>query len=143
MLVCARDRQSFPIQEVLNIADTNDPGYGYLAKFNSDIGLPFSDTGRYTRAIGLNVGQAASFSVPGWRALMAARGAIGVVGLNTAGVHVRVISALFGDSTPFGTFVTVHDPGDILPYTEVFATLAFKYESAAFINHRMDQIWHR
>jgi hypothetical protein len=37
----------------------------------------------------------------------------------------------------------VHDPGFQRPYTEAFISFSEKYESAAFVNHRMDQIWHR
>jgi len=32
----------------------------------------------------------------------------------------------------------VHDPGVPRPYSEVFVTFALRYESAAFVNERMD-----
>lgn len=73
---------------------------------------------------------------------MATRGAIGVVAL-TPFLHIRVISELRGDGSVFGTLVTVHDPGRPQPYKEVFVTFAQRYESAAFIDSRMDQIWHQ
>lgn len=142
MLVSARDLVSQPIRTVMQTADANDPGYNYLDKFNANQGLPPGDTGRYTGAIGLNVGPPASFSVTGWRSMIASRGAVGVVGLSPF-LHIRVVTEMFGDGSPFGTFFTVHDPGTAFPYQEVFATFAHRYESAAFINDRMDQLWHR
>lgn len=142
MLVSARDQMSQPIQEVMRTADAHDPGYNYLTKFNNNQGLPPNDTSRYTRAIGLNVGPPASFTVAGWRSMMAIKGAIGVVGKSPF-LHIRVVTEMFGDGTPFGTFFTVHDPGNFLPYPELFATFAQRYESAAFVSDRMDQLWHK
>ena len=150
MLVSARDRMSRTIDSVMRIADGNDPGYvpaaginGYLALFNTPThGLPPPDTGRYTRAIGLRVGPAASFNVRGWQSLMNQVGAVGVVGL-TPFLHIRVVSEIKGDGSVFGTFLTVHDPGTARPYTEAFISFTEKYEAAAQVNHRMDQLWHR
>ena len=150
MLVAARDRMSKPIRTVMRTADANDPGYvpapginGYEALFDSpNKGLPPPDTRRYTRSIGLRVGPAASFSVQGWRSMMAQHGAIGVVGL-TPFLHIRVISEMKGDGSVFGTFFTVHDPGRDRPYVEAFISFSEKYEAAAYVDHRMDQIWHR
>src|SRR3546814_2439513 len=75
-------------------ADSNNPGYGYLTMYQGNKGLPPGDTGRYTRAIGLRVGPAASFSVRGWRMLMSSNGALGVVGL-TPFLHIRVVTEMF------------------------------------------------
>src|SRR3546814_1129723 len=86
--------------------------------YQGNKGLPPGDTGRYTRAIGLRVGPAASFSVRGWRMLMSSNGALGVVGL-TPFLHIRVVTEMFGDGSVFGTFFTVHDPGLYKPYVEV------------------------
>src|SRR3546814_2882827 len=94
-----------------------------------------------SRAIGLRVGPPASFSVRGWRMLMSSNGALGVVGL-TPFLHIRVVTEMFGDGSVFGTFFTVHDPGLYKPYVEVFQSFAEQYEDAAYIDHRMDQIWH-
>lgn len=96
----------------------------------------------YTRALGLKVGPAASFSVAGWRGLLASHGAIGVVGLSPF-LHIRVITEMQGDGTVFGTNFTVHDPGRSVPYNELFINFAERYEAAADINHKMDQIWHK
>ncbi|MDZ7640009.1 MAG: papain-like cysteine protease family protein [Bryobacterales bacterium] len=142
MLCAARDQMSMPIQVVMGRADANDPGYGYLNLFNTNQGLPPGDTGRYTRAIRLRVGPAASFSVQGWKNLMTNNGALGVVGL-TPFLHIRVVSEMFGDGSVYGTSFTVHDPGTAAPYEELFINFANKYEDAANINHRMDQIWHK
>lgn len=150
MLTSARDRMSRAIRTVMRTADANDPGYvpvpginGYEALFDSPTrGLPPPDTRRYTRSIGLQVGPAASFSVAGWRAMMSRSGAIGVVGL-TPFLHIRVITEMKGDGSVFGTFFTVHDPGRDRPYTEAFISFSEKYEAAAYVDHRMDQIWHR
>src|SRR3546814_6964093 len=67
-----------PVEVIMTRADSNDPGYGYLTMYQGNKGLPPGDTGRYTRAIGLRVGPAASFSVRGWRMLMSSNGALGV-----------------------------------------------------------------
>ncbi len=142
MLVCARERMSLPIEHVMRTADANDAGYGYLSKYQKNQGLPPADTGRYTRSIGLRVGPPMSFTVGGWRSLMQRNGALGVVGLSPF-LHIRVITEMKGDGTVFGTFMTVHDPGMVQPYVEVFVTFANRYESAATVNDRMDQIWHR
>lgn len=150
MLVAARDRVCRPIRTVMKTADANDPGYvpsagvnGYEALFDSpSMGLPPADTRRYTRSIGLRVGPAASFSVAGWQGMMMRYGAIGVVGL-TPFLHIRVITEMKGDGSVFGTFFTVHDPGRDRPYKEAFISFSEKYEAAAYIDHRMDQIWHR
>jgi hypothetical protein len=150
MLVAARDRVCKTIESVMQTADTNDPGYipypgvnGYLALFHSPSqGLPTGDTRRYTRAIGLQVGPAACFPVRGWQGLMARVGAVGVVGLSPF-LHIRVITEMKGDGSVFGTFFTVHDPGQATPYTEAFITFTERYEAAATINDRMDQIWHK
>jgi hypothetical protein len=142
MLVAARDRMSLPIETVMQRADAGDPGLGYLAMFKGNKGLKPGDTGRYTRAIGLRVGPPINLTLPGWRTLMQQNGAIGVVGLSPF-LHIRVITELKGDGSVFGTFVTVHDPGDQLPYKEVFVTFAQRYEAAATINDRMDQLWHK
>lgn len=150
MLVAARDRVCKPIEAVMRVADANDPGYlpfptiqGYLALFNTPTqGLPPADTGRYTRSIGLHVGPAACFPVSGWKSLMSRFGAIGVVGLSPF-LHIRVISEMKGDGSVFGTFFTVHDPGESTPYTEAFITFTERYEAAARVNDRMDQIWHK
>ena len=48
-----------------------------------------------------------------------------------------------GDGSVFGTFFTVHDPGRDRPYVEAFISFSEKYEAAAYVDHRMDQIWHR
>ena len=40
-------------------------------------------------------------------------------------------------------FFTVHDPGRDAPYTEAFITFTERYEAAATIDSRMDQIWHK
>ena len=74
--------------------------------------------------------------------MMAQHGAIGVVGL-TPFLHIRVISEMKGDGSVFGTFFTVHDPGRDRPYVEAFISFSEKYEAAAYVDHRMDQIWHR
>lgn len=150
MLVGARDRACKPIEQVMRTADAADPGYvpavginGYLALFNTPTrGLPPGDTRRYTRALGLRVGPAASFTVQGWQSMMSRSGAIGVVGLMPF-LHIRVITEMRGDGSVFGTFVTVHDPGAARPYTEAFISFSEKYEAAANVNYRMDQIWHR
>src|SRR3546814_5576139 len=63
MLCSARDRMCAPVEVIMTRADSNDPGYGYLTMYQGNKGLPPGDTGRYTRAIGLRVGPAASFSV--------------------------------------------------------------------------------
>ncbi len=150
MLVSARDRMCRSIETVMRTADMSDPGYtpfpginGYRALFNSgNVGLPPHDTRRYTRAIGLQVGPAASFTVQGWQAMMSRSGALGVVGL-TPGLHIRVVSEMKGDGSVFGTFFTVHDPAKPQPYVEPFVSFSDKYEAAAYVDHRMDQIWHR
>jgi peptidoglycan hydrolase-like protein with peptidoglycan-binding domain len=149
MLVAARDRVCKPIEAVMRVADANDPGYvpapgvnGYLALFRGNGGLPPADTGRYTRSLGLRVGPAACFPVRGWVQLMTRNGAIGVVGLSPF-LHIRVITEMKGDGSVFGTFFTVHDPGRAAPYTEAFITFTERYEAAATVNDRMDQIWHK
>ncbi|MCW5965030.1 MAG: peptidoglycan-binding protein [Bryobacterales bacterium] len=142
MLRSARDQQSFPISTVMGFADAADPGYGYLSKFNTNKGLPPGDTGRYTKAIKLKVAPPMSFSVQGWKGLMQNHGALGVVGL-TPFLHIRVVSEMFGDGSVFGTFFKVRDPGMATPYVELFINFAKKYEDAADINHKMDQIWHK
>ncbi len=149
MLVAARDRQCKPIEAVMAVADANDPGYipfpgilGYMALFNTPTqGLPPGDTGRYTRSIGLRVGPAACFPVNGWASLMSRVGAVGVVGF-TVLAHSRH-HRNERDGSVFGTFFTVHDPGQNAPYTEAFITFTERYEAAAGINDRMDQIWHK
>ncbi len=142
MLVGARDRQSKTIRHVMQTADSNDAGPGYMNKFNTNQGLPPPMIGRYTKAIGLNVGPQANFSVAGFRNLMANKGALGIVAL-TPFLHIRVISEMLGDGTVFGTLVTVHDPGKPLPHKEVFISFAERYEAVAGAGGRMDQIWHR
>lgn len=142
MLCSARDQMSYDIEVIMGRADAADPGYGYLKMFKANQGLPPGDTGRYTRAIRLRVGPAASFTVQGWRNLMSSHGALGVVGL-TPFLHIRVVSEMYGDGSVFGTWFTVHDPGMWNPYEELFINFANKYEDAANINHRMDQIWHK
>ena len=148
MLCAAKDQRCYEISTIMRRADQGDPGYaalpkgGYLAMFNNNIGLPPADTGRYTRALGLHVGPAASFTVRGWVDLMTRHGALGVVGLSPF-LHIRVVSRMRGDGSVFGTFMTVHDPGKQQTYEEVFVTFAHRYESAAYVNFRMDQIWHR
>jgi peptidoglycan hydrolase-like protein with peptidoglycan-binding domain len=142
MLISARDQMSYTINAAMQKADSADPGYGYLNKFNTNQGLPPSDTGRYTRALRLQVGPAASFTVLGWRTLMSAHGAIGVVGLSPF-LHIRVITEMHGDGSVFGTHFTVHDPGTPITYKELFINFAERYEAAADIDHRMDQIWHK
>lgn len=142
MLVSARDRTTKTIAAVMSAADIADPGYGYLTKFKSNTGLPPADTARYTRAIGLRVQPPVNFSLAGWAQLLTTKGAIGVVAL-TPFLHIRVISELRGDGSVFGTQVTVHDPGRPVAYKELFVTFAQRYESAAFVDSRMDQVWHR
>jgi hypothetical protein len=150
MLVAARDQMCKTIESVMATADANDPGYvpyagdnGYLALFHDPIhGLPPQDTGRYTRSIGLRVGPPACFPVRGWVGLMQKNGAIGVVGLSPF-LHIRVITEIKGDGSVFGTFFTVHDPGRPAPYREAFITFTERYEAAATVNDRMDQIWHK
>ncbi|HSW08390.1 papain-like cysteine protease family protein [Aquabacterium sp.] len=142
MLVAARDRASVMIETVMKTADANDPGPGYLNMFNTNQGLPPANTGRYTRSIGMRVEPPINFSLPGWRDQLLHHGAIGVVGLSPF-LHIRVISELIGDGSVFGSFVTVHDPGMALPYKEVFVSFAQRYEAAATVNDRMDQIWHK
>ncbi len=73
---------------------------------------------------------------------MVQHGACGVVGL-TPFLHIRVITEMKGDGSVFGTFFTVHDPGRDRPYKEAFISFSEKYEAAAYVDHRMDQIWHR
>lgn len=142
MLVAARDRVSVAIETVMQTADANDPGQGYLNMFRANQGLPPANTGRYTRAIGMRVEPPINFSLVGWRNQLQQNGAIGVVGLSPF-LHIRVISELKGDGSVFGSFVTVHDPGMATPYKEVFVTFAQRYEAAATVNDRMDQIWHK
>lgn len=142
MLTGARDRMSYTIESQMRVADSRDPGYGYLNMFQNNQGLPPSDTGRYTRALGLQVGPAASFTVLGWRSLMAAHGAIGVVGLSPF-LHIRVITEMVGDGSVFGTYFTVHDPGVLSSYRELFINFAERYEAAANIDYRMDQLWYK
>jgi hypothetical protein len=142
MLVAARDRQSITIETVMRTADSNDPGPGYLNMFNTNQGLSPADTGRYTAAIGLRVGPPVNFSLIGWRSQLQLHGAIGVVGLSPF-LHIRVVSEMNGDGTVFGTFLTVHDPGKAMPYQEVFLTFAQRYEAAATVDDKMDQIWHK
>jgi hypothetical protein len=142
MLVGARDRKSVAIRTVMQTADNNDGGPGYLNMFNTNKGLPPTMIGRYTRAIGLNVGPRANFSVAGFNGLMSGKGALGIVAL-TPFLHIRVISAMTGDGTVFGTLVTVHDPGKPQPHKEVFISFAERYEAVAGAGGNMDQIWHR
>jgi hypothetical protein len=150
MLVSARERKCKTIESVMQMADANDPGYvpvpgvnGYQALFGSPAqGLPPPDTRRYTRSIGLQVGPPACFPVRGWQALMLRAGAVGVIGLSPF-LHIRVVTEIKGDGSVFGTFLTIHDPGRSAPYTEAFITFTERYEAAASINDRMDQVWHK
>jgi hypothetical protein len=50
-------------------------------------------------------------------------------------------SAAFGDLTT--SEAATRDPGRTNSYQELFINFAEKYENAADINHRMDQIWHK
>lgn len=142
MLCGARDHKCYEIKTIMKQADTADPGYGYQLKFNNDIGLPPADTRRYTKAIKLKVGPPVNFTVGGWRNLLSNHGAIGVVGL-TPFLHIRVVTEIYGDGSVFGTWFKVRDPGMAVPYEELFITFAQKYENAANVNHKMDQIWHK
>jgi hypothetical protein len=143
MLVAARDRTFVTIPQVMATADSNDAHpTGYATMFTMNIGLPPADTGRYTQAIGLRVGPPVNFTVAGWLALLRAKGPIGVVGLSPF-LHIRVISQMAGDGSVFGTRVLVHDPAVSTPYNEIFLTFAQRYESAAGVNSKMNQLWHR
>jgi len=142
MLVGAKDKMCYTIPVVMAKADAGDPGYGYLAMFAANKGLPPADTGRYTRSLKLKVAPPMSFSLLGWKTMMAAHGALGVVGL-TPFLHIRVTCKIFGDGSVFGSYLKVLDPGVNAPYDELFINFAKKYEDAAFINFKMDQIWHK
>ena len=142
MLVAARDQRSTAIETVMKTADRNDAGPNYLAMFKNNQGLPPASTRRFTQAIGLRVAPPVSFSLAGWRALIQSRGAVGIVGLSPF-LHIRVVTALQGDGTVFGSLFTVHDPGKKEPYLEMFVTLAERYEAAATVNDKMDQVWHQ
>ena len=78
----------------------------------------------------------------GWQSLMLRAGAVGVIGLSPF-LHIRVVTEIKGDGSVFGTFLTIHDPGRSAPYTEAFITFTERYEAAASINDRMDQVWHK
>lgn len=142
MLMSARDRSSYSIRTAMGKADRVDPTDGYVNMFDTNTGLPPNRTGPFTRACGLRVGPAASFSVQGFARLMRANGALGIVGLSPF-LHIRVITKMSGDGTVFGTRMLVLDPGTSKPYEEVFITFTERYEAAAGVSARMDQIWHK
>jgi hypothetical protein len=142
MLMSARDRTSYSIRTAMGKADAVDPTDGYVNMFDTNTGLAPARTGPFTRACGLRVGPAASFSVAGFANLMRADGALGIVGLSPF-LHIRVITRMSGDGTVFGTRMMVLDPGTARPYDEIFITFTERYEAAAGIDARMHQIWHK
>jgi hypothetical protein len=142
MLMSARDRSSYSIKTAMGKADAVDPTDGYVRMFETNKGLPPGRTTPFTRACGLHVGPAASFTVEGFGRLMRSHGALGIVGLSPF-LHIRVVTKMGGDGTVFGTRLHVLDPGTARPYDEVFITFMERYESAAGVNTRMDQIWHK
>ena len=123
MLVVARDRMCMTIETVMRRADAQDPGYGYLTKYQTNQGLPPPRHAAIHAALGLRVAPPQCFTVEGWANLMLRNGAIGIVGLSPF-LHVRVVSEMRGDGTDFGTFFTMHDPGMSDTYEEVLVTTA-------------------
>ena len=145
MLVAARDRTGYTVEQVLRKAELFDSGPRYLARYwgNEPLGVP---PDRFVKAIGLRTGPPLNLTLALWIGQVRGFGPIGAVGM-TPSLHIRIVSDVEGDGSVFGTFMTVHDPARDASYKEVFVTFAERVEAAALPGAsgeaRIDQIWHK
>jgi GH24 family phage-related lysozyme (muramidase) len=107
-------------------------GQRWLQKFRNNQGLSASEKIPFLNDAGFQFEYPQSLSIVGWEQMLRRYGPIWVTtdedpSLNFA-IHARIISAIRGDGTADGTFLTITDPGNGTQYEEKFADFLRKYE---------------
>src|SRR5947209_4140582 len=86
-------------------------GGGHWADFVNQGGLSAADTESFGRAWGLVVEQPQSYTIDGFRQLLASQGPLWVPILTReGGDHAIAVTGVYGDGTADGTYVRIHDP---------------------------------
>ncbi len=113
----------------------------YSERLQQDIGLDPEETGPFAAACGLESSGLQNFPVNSWMHLLRAHGPIGVVTLEPAGVHGRVILGItvVGQGRPDETFFHVIDPANGDEYDEDLVTFVRRFERVR-LNWR--QVWY-
>jgi GH24 family phage-related lysozyme (muramidase) len=127
MMISWRRQQSLSIETAIGAI-----GQNWLQKFQNNQGLSASEKIPFLNAAGFQFEYPQSLSIVGWEQMLRRYGPIWVTTDEdpSAGfaIHARIISAIRGDGTADGTFLTITDPARGNQYEEKFADFLRKYE---------------
>jgi peptidoglycan hydrolase-like protein with peptidoglycan-binding domain len=131
MMLCWHNRPTvYTIQQAMDLA-----GAQYRARFDSNQGLSGAEKGQFLSAIGMRAEQQASYTPTALREMLLAYGPLWVTTDEDPSegfaVHARIVTGIFSDGTPQGTFLRINDPAGGQQYNEVFTTFVRKYEDVA------------
>ena len=127
MMVSWRDRSSYDIQDVMDMA-----GQTYRSKFDNDQGLSGSEKVAFLTSLGLIGEPPMSYTVRGLKTLLEIYGPLWVTSDEQPGagfsIHARIVTGMFGDGTVDGTSLRINDPAGGQQYTETFRIFMQKFE---------------
>lgn len=130
MMVSWKDSVSYPITEVMDMA-----GATYRTKFDNNQGLLGSEKPAFLAALGFTGEPPQSYSVQGFRDLLESAGPLWATTDELPGdgfaIHARIVTGMFGNGTPEGTFLRINDPAGGRQYSETFLKFMQKFEEVA------------
>ena len=142
MMASWKQNSSFQIATVMSQADTYTAGeYGFHLMFTQDKDLAGSLKPDLLDALGLSAEAPMNLTVDGWVSLLKTKGLLWVTTNEGVGsgpffsAHARIISAIAGDGTPNGTFLTFVDPALGAKSTETITRFVQKFEELARQDH--------
>jgi len=136
ILVSWKTNSSLSIQTVMQRADTNSSSaFGFANKFSNDQGLSGSLKPDFLKALGLKAEPPMNPTIAGWQNLLRNNGPLWVTTnegtRQNFAIHARIMTAIAGDGSADGTFVTFIDPADGQVHSESMTTFVNKLEQVA------------
>lgn len=130
MMVSWRDQMCYAIPDAMDTI-----GAEYRKIFDDNTGLYPDKIEAFSSATGLTIEWPSCETSESILELLQAYGVLIIIDDEnpSAGfaVHARLITGIYGDGTPDGTFLRIIDPNGGRTYDESFTTFAGKYESMA------------
>ncbi len=127
MMVSWKEGQSISTPDVLA-----DIGKEYVEKFNRKKGLLSSEKARFLAAAGLEAEAPVNLTISGWEDMLRTYGPLWVTTDKETDedftVHARIMTGIYGDGTPNGTFVKIINPAGGRKYDEKFSKFVKEYE---------------
>jgi hypothetical protein len=110
-------------------------GPAYRAKFDADKCLARADKTTFIQSLGLQEEPPANYTVDGFLNMLKTYGPLWVTRDSSTAtfvsLHARIMTGMYGDGTPDGTFVLLIDPADGQRHQESFSHFQQTFEQVA------------